>query len=443
MPVPSVRLRRAAARLALGALALLALPLLPGGALRGQDAAAPARAPMPRRPTLGAEADTNDALQYFLLGQRLIDRDPEQADRAFHWATRLDPRLSEALYGRYVAMLLARAPRLPDYWRGSDRVVESAEFRRIDSLLYRATTLNPLLDRRQDGDLLRAVVLQAALQSARRAGVATGGGENDAELRYYLDQALGQADPGVRALISLSDGYVVRAQEIYRDMLKRAKKEDRAWVHVSLARTWVRLQQPDSAIAEFTVALGDLRQRDVKSTVRWYEPKALHEHSIGLLHERAGRDSAAREAYQRALSEDLSYYPAHAQLAMLALGRGDTTTAISELETAVQIRGDDAVLRFQLAQALLQASRVADAVPHLERAVALEPWYAAPYALLGRLNEAYEMRYEAAQYYKAFLARASRRDPERDAIAARLAALGDVGPPPPATTAPPAPDAPR
>ena len=62
-----------------------------------------------------------------------------------------------------------------------------------------------------------------------------------------------------------------------------------------------------------------------------YESKALLEHSIGLVQQRLGNKSAAKEAFGRALQEDLSYFPAHVQLAYLALDGKDTTTLESQL----------------------------------------------------------------------------------------------------------------
>src|SRR5207237_8276038 len=103
--------------------------------------------------------------------------------------------------------------------------------------------------------------------------------------------------------------------------------------------------QPDSALSELTQAVDELRKTDKKDLVYVYESKALVEHSIGLVQQRLGDKAAAKEAFGRALQEDLSYFPAHVQLGYIALEAKDTTTALSEMDLAVQIRADDAPLR--------------------------------------------------------------------------------------------------
>jgi hypothetical protein len=399
---------------------------LAGGRLAGAQGAG---APEPRRPALPAGADTNDPVGYYLAGQRLLATRPADAANAFHWAVRLDPAYAEALYGQHVALLLARPTDLLAYWRGG-RVAESVEYRRIDSLALRAYSLNPLLDRRFHADLLRAIARQAMVADARKAGVSDAYlNQHDVELTSYLERSLGDAGLGVRATLRLADGLVPEARRLYTGALRRAPKSERAALRGAIARTWVRDDQPDSAIAQLGAALADLRQADAKSTVRWYEPKALWEYGIGMLHESAGREGAARAAYERAVTEDLAYVPGHARLALLALARGDTAAALAGLETAVQLRGDDAPLRYQLAVALTQARRGSEAAPHLVKAVALAPWYAPPYALLGRLYEAYDMPDEAATSYRAFLARAPQRDPEVAQVAARVAAVSPAAVP--------------
>ena len=88
------------------------------------------------------------------------------------------------------------------------------------------------------------------------------------------------------------------------------------------------------------------RKRDKKELVYVYESKALVEHTIATVYQRMGNAAAAREAYGRALQEDLSYYPAHMQLAYMAIEVNDTTTALAEMDLAAQLRNDDASVRY-------------------------------------------------------------------------------------------------
>src|SRR5206468_1033347 len=117
-------------------------------------------------------------------------------------------------------------------------------------------------------------------------------------------------------------------------------------------RLLVQIGEADSALTELTQALDELRRADKKDLVYVYDSKALLEHSIGLVQQRLGNGAAAKEAFGRALTEDLSYFPAHMQLAYLGLGTKDTATALSEMDLAVQIRPGDPTLRFTYGYAL-------------------------------------------------------------------------------------------
>lgn len=422
LPVPARRLARLLAGAAVVVTAL-------GSALGTAAGAAGAQgtAKLPPRPKLPAGADTNNAGAYQQLGNAMLDRDPATAARAFYWATRIDPGNAEALYGRRVAELLARGEQLPDWWGGRLRGRTAEQFAAIDSLGDRALALNPLVGRHHDGRLIRAVYKASVFGSMRRGGYAqTDIEQARGEIEYAMEKELSRAGPRVRAMLAMSRGDAQAARSYYEDALKEAKKEDRPELHAAIARAWVSSGDVDQAIAAFERAIAESEKQASAKTVRWYEPKARLAHSIGLLHERAGRDAPAREAYGRALVEDLSYAEAHTRLGMLALSERDTATAVRELQQAVELRGDDAMLRLQLAVVLVAAGRAGDAPTHLEKAIALEPWFAAPYFAIARLYEAYEMKDQAVKSYADFVARVPASDPRLPEVRTRLAALGPV-----------------
>jgi Tfp pilus assembly protein PilF len=167
----------------------------------------------------------------------------------------------------------------------------------------------------------------------------------------------------------------------------------------------------------------ELRRRDDKELVRLYTSKARVEHSIGKIHERRGDLAAAREAYGRALEEDMAFSPAHVGLAMLALAESDTTAALSELDLAVQIRDAEPMVRLFYGYLLTQAGRFGDAEAQLTKAIELEPFYARPYQLLGELYEKQQKLDRAIAQYEAYLARAARTDVPRESVAQHVEAL--------------------
>jgi tetratricopeptide (TPR) repeat protein len=411
--------------LALAALAV-AQPLL-APRLPAQPRGAPAE---PARPRLGVDADTNDARAFYQLGRRLMERSPAQAADAFYWATRLSPDHADAYYARRIAILLARRDQLLDYWRGTRKVRESPEVLRVDSLALRALALDPLHGREQDARLLRTVFETSIFTEARRRGASdVDMQEMNGQIQYLIDAELSRSGPAMRGMMALGSGRPDDAIAQYREALRHAGKDDRADVLVALGRTYAIANAPDSALAMFERAVADLRARDRKTTVLWYDSKAMLEHSIGMLHERMGRDSAAREAYGRALQEDLAYHPAHVRLSRMALARGDTAQGVSEIELAVQLREHDGLLHFLHADALVAARRPQDAQAPLERAIALEPHFAPPYLLLARLFDAYGLRDDAARRYQDFVARSRRSDPQVATARERLAELARTATP--------------
>ena len=94
---------------------------------------------------------------------------------------------------------------------------------------------------------------------------------------------------------------------------------------------------------------------------------------------RLGHVDGRDEAYGRALQEDLSYYPAHVQLAFMAIEAKDTSNALGEMDLAVQLRRDDSAARYLYGYTLAAAGKFADAETHLRKAIELNAVYAAPH----------------------------------------------------------------
>src|SRR3989442_266752 len=350
---------------------------LPPAALQAQGGK------VPKRPKLEAGADTNFASAYYEYGVSMIEQDPERAAAAFYWAARLNPAWAPPLYARRVALLMAD--------------------RRLLVAYLRALVQDEL---RQSGDQMDAG------QSTR--------------FDYYMERYLrNNARERVRASMAMSEGRVPDALELYRKAIPQ-ERDDEAWIHVERARAFHMLGNEDSTRAELAQGLEKLRKKDQKAFVFVYESKALLEQCIGLTYELKAQFEPAREAYGRALQEDLSYYPAHIRLGSVALAVGDTTSALSEMDLAVQVKPDDPWVRATYGATLAQIGRAADAAVQLRKAVDLEPFYPGPYYLLGRVAEMLGKRAEAADDYRGYLAHTSSQDVRVPDVKQRLAALGPV-----------------
>jgi tetratricopeptide (TPR) repeat protein len=374
----------------------------------------------PRRPRMPAGADTNDAHAYYAFAMQQMKTDPDKAADALYWTTRRDPSMADAFYARRIALLLADPARLVKYWSGDRRTLQSADIRRIDSLFLRALTLNPFVSQTLDREIFETVADEISNKYERM------GAGSAIEIRYAIDKEMRSASSADRAWLAYGDGRFDEALTLYAQAIKEDSRNGP--LRMDRGRIFFQQNQMDSALAQLASAVEDLRKRDKKDLVYVYQSKALAEHSIAVIHERLGDTQAAREAYGRALQEDLSYAPAHLHLALMALGAHDTTTALSELDLGVQLSGDDVSIRNYYGYALLAVGRDADAETQLRKAVELNPFFAAPRFALAQCLDRQGKKNDAIAAYSGFLSVATRTDLRRDAAESRLGSLRTAAP---------------
>jgi tetratricopeptide (TPR) repeat protein len=357
----------------------------------------------PKRPKLPPGADTNSAAAYYQYGLMTLSRSPDQAAAAFHWAYRLNPGMGEPLYAKRTALLLTARNRLGDYFSGRG-YARSKVVRSIDSLAFEARLRNPVLIRSLDLPLFEEWYSYATGEMLHRG-----------DLNEY--------GPAVSAWLAMSRADYPTAAQNYAKVLK----DKRAWGYLyDRALALYYMGQHDSAITHLNQYIQKSREdeKKEKEVVVWYNSSALAEYTIGYLYFVRDMRDSARAAFGRALSEDLSFYMAHASLGDLARASGDSATAIQELELAVQLRPNDAHLRYRLGRALYESRRHADAVSQLEEATRAEPYYALPWYYLGLAAEALDQRDKAIQAYDEFMGRAARDlRAERNVVTQRLAKL--------------------
>jgi hypothetical protein len=390
-----------------------------GLVIGNHDASAQKHGKEPRRPHLPVGVDTNEARVYYDLGLEKLQRDPEQAAEAFYWAARLNPNWADAYYARRCALLLSDRYRFQRYYEDDRRTLQSDEVKRIDSLYLYALTINPFLYRKLDLNLFHDYLDVVAEQIGRRNGVSA------ADVRYQLNVWLMQGPASTRAWQAYGEGRFNDALEYYAEAIKHAKRP--SVYRTDRGQLFFQLDHADSALAELTLALDEMRKSDKKDLVYVYESKALMEHRVGLVQQRLGNTAAAKEAFGRALEEDLSYFPAHVQLGYMALEAKDTTTALSEMDLAVQIRDDDPMLRYTYGYALAVSGKIKEAEEQLRKAIELDPVFAAPYHVLGQTLEQEGRLPEALSQYKAFLALSSKTDLRRAEAENRVRSLTASG----------------
>lgn len=397
-----------------GVLAAAAATVLVGSAVAARSIEAQRLGPEPKVRRAAFAVDSNDAMAIYNAGLQLIDREPQKAADAFYWAARLNPTYADPLYGRYAALLLKDQALLRRWFQRSDRA-PAKDMRQLDSLVLRALTINPFLYRRFDRTIFNAAIRSEISRSANATEI------DGAELEFAIQGYLSRGGAATQGWMAYNEGRLAEALALYATAEKGTKRK--ANLRIDRGRIFGQRGEADSAIAQFQAALKEMRAADEKDFVILYNSKAMLEHSIGTLLEGRDDQDGARDAYGRALQEDLAFYPAHVRNGLLALGRGDTTTALNELELASQVAVDDPYVHYTYGYALAFSQRLDQALEELTRAATLEPLYAMPHAMIARI---WEVKHDAAKTAAAlerFLALASQRDPQRAAIQAKLAEM--------------------
>lgn len=344
-------------------------------------ASAAAQQPEPPRPELSRNADTRDWEAYFDEGTRLFETAPTRAAAAFYWAARLEPSRAEPLFAQWAAFYAQDWGNWLAYVEEQEHILRRPTLVANEALRERAFYRNPFVHR----------AFEAALWS--RLG---------RRLRW---------DGATRAFMNYGQADFRQAAEGFGRTV-RANPEQNAHFRYWRALAFVGGQQLDSAVVEVTELLATLRAQDQATISRYYQSKALLEYALGRLHEAAGHPDQAREAYGRALVEDLTMYPARAALARMALRQRNAAEAAEHMAQVVEIAPDDAVMHYEHGNALVAAGRTDDAIAAFQAASRLEPHWADPYVRLGMALERSGQRDQAVSALRAYLERAPRRHAE-------------------------------
>ena len=373
----------------------------------------PAAAQEPEeRPELPRGADPASAQAYYDEGVTVLRRDPRRAEVLFRWASRLDPEWAEPYEGRRAALMIAQQRNLPEYFRVSRRV---SAFRLADSLRAQASMRNPLQLRPFEGE-----VVQAAVRATARALDPTET-LDPTELEFMIEQSY-RGNLEMRAMLAYSNNELPYALELYGEAVERGDSISRGFLLSDRAHVLAAAGRYEEARAEYDSALAALRKLD-EEIIYVYLSKALQLYSMGLMAELLENPKQARDDYNRALEEDLSFHPAHVALARLSLAEGDTTSALFSYRMAADLAPDDPTIRMKVAGLLVATGDPAGAQGEVEAAIAANPYYAPPRLVLGALAERGGRTADAIAEYERYLELAPRSERNRAPIQNRVAAL--------------------
>ena len=343
----------------------------------------------PKRPKLDRDADPNDWRSYYMAGVKRLQVNPAQSAELFWWASRLSPGSAEPLHMRWVALSLANPKLLEEETRpGSD---EERLSWRIDSVLYEAFAIDPFTPRQFTRLFYDAM---------------PGDYRNDAFTKGFLAYSEGRYDLATSYLRKSTGGRFARSARYYR------------------ALSFHALQRYDSAAAELEALAAMARAENTKRTSAIYDTPAIYDYGVGIARLRLRDYDGARTALLRALEEDVAFAAAHSALAWVAKEKGDTAEMLRELQMAADLRPQGGYYHDAYGTGLRAAGQREDAAKEYERAIALEPYWAAPYFNLALVLEELGRKADAARRYREFAERAPAAYAEQVAHAnARAAAL--------------------
>ncbi|HEY6109192.1 MAG TPA: tetratricopeptide repeat protein [Gemmatimonadales bacterium] len=353
----------------------------------------------PPRPRLPPGSDTNSAVPYYERAVRLARSSIklDTADIYLYWASRLDPAWADPIFLRGVLILRAfRKDALDVLWRtGSPRAARQVQLppghlHRVDSLLHVAWGRNPLVF-------------------------------SDLDPPPFWGSP---GDPTRGASFAFTMRRFAEAESLFAQALR--KYPDDPVLRIYRARALFYLQRYDSAVVELMAARDTVRGRAETGRSVILPSVEMFEFAIGIIRVQQDDFPAARAAFERALTENLGFYWAHVRLAGSALGLHDTTSALRELDEAIQLEGSDPVLRLYDGAVLNGVGRREEAATQLQRAIALDPYYAEPYYWLALVYDAQGKTAEAIVQYRQFLAHAAGEDPKRASALRNLTVLGAV-----------------
>jgi tetratricopeptide (TPR) repeat protein len=340
--------------------------------------------------------DTNSAAAYYKWGTR-ITVSTDTAEMALYWASRLDPSWAEPLFARFVNMLNAlQSDAFETYFRTRSRrsaervTMTPRQIHVIDSLQHLAWQRNPFMI-------------------------------SDLEFRGSgLPGRLG--DPVRDGWLALSGRHYAAAESLFGVALQ--KHPEAAELRFYRARALFYLGRFDDVVAELQAAR-DTVSHGVEQHLTAVVPAVeMFDFAIGIARVQQDDFPAARAAFQRALIQNLAFYWAHTRLAGSALALQDTTTALSELDMAIELEGRDPVLRLYRGVVLKTVGRLVEAEQDLRQATALDPYYALPYYWLAASCHQRGDTAAAVANYRQFLRRAARDAPERLYAVRGISALG-------------------
>jgi tetratricopeptide (TPR) repeat protein len=312
-----------------------------------------------------ASVDSTDAVAHFNLAMGYMSRGKwPEAESSLGRALVLEPQFAEAQLGLAVARM-----RNEKFWEALDQQKGDSARRAADEELRRMVTRAFLIDPLVNVRLLaltwrvwgnsRGAKAFEAFVEGDYAKAHEGMGREIAEVMKR--QPRDSVDEGTLWMHALASGHLGRWDDAEQDL--------QSLIAVS------------SAVTKDSLTMAPLRAVEYR-------------YMLAAVKQRKGDFPAAIDLYQRVLTDDISNFMAHVQLARIHEAQRDYARAIAERMRAIEVNPSDATLKLDLAVTQGKAGRFDEAVQSLHEAAAQNPldarphfWLGVAYAQLGKAPE--------------------------------------------------------
>jgi tetratricopeptide (TPR) repeat protein len=164
------------------------------------------------------------------------------------------------------------------------------------------------------------------------------------------------------------------------------------------------------AIADFQSIADSTESMNKKKILPIYINTAEMYFLIGCAQSQLANYPEAETAFQKALTEDYSYYMAHYYLADIYNKQGRFNDALGELDAALLVAPNDAIMHYNKAVFLFQMKKYADALDEYENTVKINPKLYKAHYNAAIIYEAMKNKAKALEYYQGFLNNAPLRE---------------------------------
>lgn len=336
---------------------------------------------------IAVASDSNSAVAHYNLGLGYTaKKDFDSAITAFETAIELEPSFAQAHFGAYCTKMVFYRNEYEKQSEDTSSLVKS-----INRHLEMALLTDPFIDWRVSTILLSQTP-----------------GSYDADVQELIDAIYEIFYSGFR---EFALGNYETSVAKFNRTIEIFPKFGQCYLFRGLAHA--QLQRFDSSRNDLQHVIDEIKEYNKNKIVPVYTSTAQLHYFMAFTHLRQNNLAAAEDLFKKALTEELNYYMAHAQLANIYMQHKQFSSALQEIDQAIFISPEDPVLHYNRGIVLTQLRQFPDALASYQKAIELQPRYCKPYFNAALLAEAIGRKELARSYYTQFIARSPKSNVEQ------------------------------